>query len=465
MATIIEQTPLHTTLPVGQEIIFAVSNNNVVANKTKVKFIAEVHISSINIPVLSSTNNLIGTFKTTPNNAGIGIFDLSTVVESYVTSDNLSRVGSKYKGTTLSSGEIQYPMHLIDTYSGNNNTARYLAIKFKIEYLNTSTNATVTQDPANSLNYTLFNGYLKYTDNLQVSNFSFGYNVGKFKLNNNTNSFLTNASTTQYANLNDYGTVAFLNPTDITSTGNVNYIKFTYKDSSGSSIGTENVLTTPTGLLPPVGNIGRSLIYFGCFPGNLQNWSSTFQALVAAGTMQGGYYDFSAYDVSDDRISQSYRININCDELKGYESIRLTWLNQWGVWDYYTFTQKSITSLSTKGSTYTQSKGTWNESYYKINGFKGGQKAFRVNATEKIVMNTDFITEAESEWFEDLINSPEVYILDGYQTDASLALLNTYVTPVKLTTSSYIRKTIANDKLMQYTFEVEKSKTLRTQAV
>ena len=80
-------------------------------------------------------------------------------------------------------------------------------------------------------------------------------------------------------------------------------------------------------------------------------------------------------------------------------------------------------------------------------------------------MNTDFITEAESEWFEDLINSPEVYILDGYQTDASLALLNTYVTPVKLTTSSYIRKTIANDKLMQYTFEVEKSKTLRTQAV
>ena len=80
-------------------------------------------------------------------------------------------------------------------------------------------------------------------------------------------------------------------------------------------------------------------------------------------------------------------------------------------------------------------------------------------------MNTDFITEAESEWFEELINSPEVYILDGYQTDSSLALLNTYVTPVKLTTSSYIRKTIANDKLMQYTFEVEKSKTLRTQAV
>ena len=68
-------------------------------------------------------------------------------------------------------------------------------------------------------------------------------------------------------------------------------------------------------------------------------------------------------------------------------------------------------------------------------------------------------------WFEELINSPEVYILEGYQTDVGNPLLNTYVTPVRLMTSSYIRKTIANDKLMQYTFEVEKSKTLRTQAV
>ena len=121
--------------------------------------------------------------------------------------------------------------------------------------------------------------------------------------------------------------------------------------------------------------------------------------------------------------------------------------------------------ISTQGSTYNQLAGTWNESAYRIDSFKGGKKAFRVNATEKITMNTDFVNEAESEWFEDLINSPEVYILDGFQTDQSNAALNQYVVPVRLTTSSYTRKTVANDKLMQYTFEVEKSKTQRTQAV
>jgi hypothetical protein len=80
-------------------------------------------------------------------------------------------------------------------------------------------------------------------------------------------------------------------------------------------------------------------------------------------------------------------------------------------------------------------------------------------------MNTDFVSESENEMFEELINSPEVYILEGYQTDGSFSALNRYVKPVRLTTSSFVKKTVANDKLIQYTFEVEKSKTLRTQSV
>jgi hypothetical protein len=126
---------------------------------------------------------------------------------------------------------------------------------------------------------------------------------------------------------------------------------------------------------------------------------------------------------------------------------------------------KSSRMLSTKGSTYQQLAGSWNDSAYRLDSFRGGKKAFRVNATEKISMNTDFVNEAESEWFEELINSPEVYILEGYQDDVTDSALNQYVTPVRLTTSSYTRKTVANDKLMQYTFEVEKSKTLRTQSI
>ena len=68
-------------------------------------------------------------------------------------------------------------------------------------------------------------------------------------------------------------------------------------------------------------------------------------------------------------------------------------------------------------------------------------------------------------WFEQLINSPEVYILESFKTDPSNSALNTYAQPTRVTSSSYTRKTIANDRLMQYTFEIEKSKMKRTQAV
>ena len=63
------------------------------------------------------------------------------------------------------------------------------------------------------------------------------------------------------------------------------------------------------------------------------------------------------------------------------------------------------------------------------------------------------------------MNSPEIYIIEPKQTDQSHSALNQYVTPVTLKTTSYTRKTVANDKLIQYTFEVEKTKTLRTQSV
>ena len=219
-----------------------------------------------------------------------------------------------------------------------------------------------------------------------------------------------------------------------------------------------------------IAQANRNLFYFGCFPANLRNWSTVFNSGTIINFIQGGYYTVEPLNYSDQNFGTKYTFNVNCPTLKGYEPIRLCWLNQWGTWDYYTFNMKSTKMISTKGSTYQQLEGSWNESAYRIDSFKGGKKAFRVNATEKISMNTDFVSEAESEWFEELINSPEVYILKGFQDDLNSAFLNIsalnqYVTPVRLTTSSYTKKTVANDKLMQYTFEVEKSKTLRTQSV
>ena len=500
MATIIEQKPLYDKYPVGQDIIFAVSNSLIVATELNVRFVAEIYISS-GFPqgITSNTENLIGTFKTTPNNKGVGIFNLRPVLESYVKSDNLALataatsiadVHSRYK-LNINYKYTPRILHLIDKYSGASNISRWVVVRFKTEHLDQNqylANGTTPNPNYNTLIQVqnvqsdwnvIFNGYLKSTDELELKNSSysatprpvqFGYNLTKFKLTGQSKSFLTNAPTTQYANLEDYGTVGILMTRPVFNADNLSGLSalyFKYYDSSGSLLDEEPIYTIPQNGANDYADrlqAGYQALYAGIYPGNLRGWSTKFNAILSTIS----YYTVvgeKGYPLSGSEISKTYTININCPTLKGYEPIRLCWLNQWGVWDYYTFTMKSTRMLSTKGSTYQQLGGSWNDSVYRLDTFRGGKKAFRVNATEKITMNTDFVNESESEWFEELINSPEVYILEGYQDDIDDSALNQYVTPARLTTSSYTRKTVANDKLMQYTFEVEKSKTLRTQSI
>jgi len=479
MATVIEQKPLYPRLPVGQEMIFSLSNTTIVATQLKTKFVAYVHISDLFPPNVSNTTHLVGTFKTTPNNAGVGMFDFRPLLESYVSPDSLSTFShSEYK--TNNAGTNHFPIHLVDKYTRSKKVIRYVAIKFGIEHLDSDEtsstyNEIIEVDEAVSDLYEVFDGYVKNSDILKRNfSYDFGFDMSdfQFQVGADSKKFLTNASTTQYANKEDYGTLAFLTKDRDQATDPLDNILLTYKDSAGVTLTTDTVdRTFSNGAYASStggwSRISQAILYFGCFPGNLRNWSTNFTSNLD----DIASYTIEPRDSSNGTVGQTYTINVNCPDLRGYESVRLCWLNQWGVWDYYTFTKKSVRMLSTKGSTYEQLGGTWNESLYKPYGFKGGKKAFRVNATEKITMNTDFVNESESQWFEELINSPEVYVLKGYTTepDASASLTpllqNDYVTPVRLTTSSFTRKTIANDKLMQYTFEVEKSKTLRTQSV
>ena len=78
-------------------------------------------------------------------------------------------------------------------------------------------------------------------------------------------------------------------------------------------------------------------------------------------------------------------------------------------------------------------------------------KNFRVNAKEKIKLSTDFLSDLESVWIEGLLNSPEVYIINKSTANDNGGIINKYVEPVIVTTSSFTRKTVANDKIISYT--------------
>ena len=471
---IIEQKPLYTFLPIGQQIIFAVSENETVAEKFKVKFVAEVHVSNKAINP-SVGDDVIGYFKTTPNNAGVGIFDLRPILETFVSPDyepnatTFPASNSTYKGADAI--DAMFPIHLIDKYSVNDNAVRHFQIQFSVEYSETADGEMLSGGNENSDSYTFFNGVLQYDDALRLVEGDYGYNLNyvnnprHFFLYYAPSNFLSNAPTTQYARDTDYGTFALLNFLPDPTLHRVSSVLVIGYNSAGGVPVSQSISNNDAdgGSQAFKSATYSYLQYLGIFPANLRanaDWETAF----AAGNI--AYYTVQAKNLAGDTVSETYTINIICPNERGYEGIRLTWLNQWGTWDYYTFNMKSTRSIATNRIPYQQQGGTWNESTFKIKGYKGGKKNFRVNSTEKIKINTDFVTEEEGVWFEELINSTDVYILNGFSAvEDRNGITNKYVEPVTLTTSNYVKKTIANDKLMQYTFEIEKSKMKRTQAV
>ena len=484
MALTIEQKPLYKTLAVGQDIIFTVADQNVIINNYQPKYTADVYVNE-KISDLTLITSKVASLKVTPNNAGVGIFSISPILESYVNPqyegtnfDNT--IFSSYK-TTGYSDTTPHPIHLIDKYSNNDNVAIYFTVVFNMEYY-TDAALTIfsTAKRVRAENYLAYNGVLQSDDIINQSGTDYGFNLNSTDLVLNDfgttlGKFISNAPITQEARLTDYGTLSFFNflnisensfqvGTDNCTINMVSYITINLYNSAGAQLGSSITVNTTTanGSFNNNNQFSNTrVMFFGAFPANLDGWSTDWDTHKA----NVSYYTLQAFDDEDEAISQIYRINIISDDCKGFEGIRLTWLNPHGTWDYYTFTKKSIRQLATNKTTYTQLGGTWNKSTFRIDGYKGGQKNFRVNTKELIRINTDYLVDADAIWFEDLINSPEVYILNGYSSSDTYGMVNKYVEPVRVTTSSYTRKSKANDKLIQYTFELEKTKVKRTQKI
>jgi hypothetical protein len=386
------------------------------------------------------------------------------------------------------------------------NSTVYFQVNFTIEYL--VGNYVVTDDGVTyGDEYYAFNGYTKNEDiltstaidrlpglNLRKvgigsstywSSAQFKTVTANYSMDSSEGRFLSSAPLVQYARMSDYGTVAMFNRmgfneysfTTAPSGANneISYINIIVYDAAGAQIGSPILISNNSA------NGGTNsgydeyasqhLLYCGIYPGNLDNWSGDWDVKKASGI---DHYTFQAKDNHHNLLTDVYRVNIICDSEKGYEGIRLTWLNRFGTWDYYTFNKKSVRSLTTNKTQYTQLAGTWNKAKYSKNGFRGGQKNFKVNAKERLTLNTDFLNDDESVWMEELISSPEVYIINHYQEDELWEgypagnytdIVKKYIDPVILTTSGYTRKTRANDKLIQYTIEVERNKTQRIQSI
>ena len=258
----------------------------------------------------------------------------------------------------------------------------------------------------------------------------------------------------------DYHTVSFLN--DNSNFGsNVKYIEIVYYNSAGVQINNKEYIQNVAsngGIAPDDGSLtdaGR-LIYFGCGTANLEAQSDNTDARPSNNS---GYAYYTIRGTSNNTgtisyVTTTYYFILQDSSCKGFKVRRLAWSNSVGGYDYFNFKFKSSQTVEISRNNYSTVLGNFSQQDYSYYNTGRGKTTKNTTAILKETLNTDYITEAQADLLEDLLKSNNVHIVENADT--------TYTQAVVITDSSFVRKTVANDKLIQYTIQIEYANPLNT---
>lgn len=135
-----------------------------------------------------------------------------------------------------------------------------------------------------------------------------------------------------------------------------------------------------------------------------------------------------------------------------YSPIRFKFMNNYGKYDYFTFTGAKTKNTAIKRNTFKSNPNDWNSGSYNYNRMSRGVVQYETILDDTITIQSDWITEAESIWLEQLVTSPDVYIYDG----------NNLVS-INITDSSYATKYVASDQLFNLSVTFEYSQNRKRQ--
>ena len=390
-------------------------------------------------------------------------FRVQSIIQDFTETDKRNfesiTAPSKFEGLSLKPHSI----HQIDKYARNKSNFRRVGLVGGFEYSTTQGGTIIQSTSIGGLEFNVWNAVYQHNQ---------GYDVvtpDEHILDGGTKKFLTKFPATfstrqgQKIQLQQYHTIGFFNGkvygADETENSLVAKMKIVTFDANNSALNTYNIDNTNSngGYDDGLDRSENKLLYFGIGTGNLSNSGVDFTNV--------DHYTVEALDKDDNTTSARYFFNIQQADCKGYETIRLAFLNSKGAYDYYNFTKKSIRKQQITKSPIKQNYGyalgssvygdfadLINSPIYEQGTYDGGTRTYNVNAVETIDANTEFITEDEAAILEELFLSPDVYMQNGERFE-----------PVVINETEYIKQTSSNDKLIQYLITIEKAHNTRVQ--
>ena len=165
---------------------------------------------------------------------------------------------------------------------------------------------------------------------------------------------------------------------------------------------------------------------------------------------------YVGYGASQTSISAStnygqYLVNIvRVDCTKYGDGHKITFVNKFGALQDIWFFLKSVNTTNKKSENYQRniisSTGT-----YSVNSHT--KQVYNTIANTNITLSSGFYPEWSNQWFEQLLLSEQVWLTRTDPFDSS----DIQVVPVNVKKNSIAKKTVLNNKLIEYTFDFDMS--------
>ena len=187
---------------------------------------------------------------------------------------------------------------------------------------------------------------------------------------------------------------------------------------------------------------------------NLKNW------LVAQGSsldvVNSDWYKIQLLDTFGNIIDER-KFYPTC-EIK-YEPIQLAYISKYGTWNYATFFKRSEETIDVTSQQYRTITGNVQDGAYRYGLHNPMYKKYNTNGKRRLTINSGFVAEEFKEVMEQIMLSEYVLVVAD-STVTKDGSTYTYTAQngtiaANVSTNSLVKKKSVNDKLIDYTLDLE----------
>ena len=387
MAVTIITTPKDYA-PIYNEMVFTASSTN--SGNTNFGYLVDIYING------SVTK--AARLRIPPDTNGYCTVDIHRVLEATLTYDLFD--------ITNTAGSVDCDNMSLD-----------YVVKFGEEY-----GTTVVQYPDLTVDST------RYAINASLGRNEFiDYSDTDYVMGSTTSKFLTNSPSDLYTSINDFGAMYFNGSGTLPST--VTMVTF---DSTMSIIASYKANLVGTSDIQYIASNPASI--------NLLTLASGSQPVIDSSVYAYGIYLDTLGSVKSE--IKTFYIRESCKN----ELNRLIFLNRLGGFDSFNFYGASQDMTDVEKKMYkknpTRIDGSGNYTYSKADREK---EQYYTKSSDKRKLVSDWITEEESNWLLELIESPVIYL----QEDGEL------ISIAQIKQTNYVKRKHTTDKLFNIEVEIE----------